>query len=188
MTANAWFMQRLADILGQRIEVALNPETTALGAAYHAGQAVGFFGDAEELEKAWGPARAFEPEMSETEREARYGGWLDAVARVRSHEGREGGPAFIGPSQDRHRLSLYCAGMPWMGQGGDAHDDGCNRFPTSRQCGFPSRQVSAGRGHLFRGRQGRQDVCDPLAARSRSNATARSSRPCRPGAFSGRWP
>jgi glycerol kinase len=84
MTANAWFMQRLADILGQRIAVALNPETTALGAAYHAGQAAGFFGDAGELEKAWAPARAFEPKMSETEREARYGGWLDAVARVRS--------------------------------------------------------------------------------------------------------
>ena len=84
MTANAWFMQRLADILCQRVEVALNPETTALGAAYHAGQAVGFFGDAGELEKAWAPARAFEPKMSESEREARYGGWLDAVARVRS--------------------------------------------------------------------------------------------------------
>jgi glycerol kinase len=85
MTANRWLMQRLADILGQRIEVAQNPETTALGAAYHAGQAVGFFGDADELEKAWAPARAFEPSMTETEREARYGGWLDAVARVRSH-------------------------------------------------------------------------------------------------------
>ncbi len=84
MTANAWFMQRLADILGQRVEVALNPETTALGAAYHAGQAVGFFGDAAELEKAWVPAQAFEPKMSEIERAARYGGWLDAVARVRS--------------------------------------------------------------------------------------------------------
>jgi glycerol kinase len=86
MTANSWFLQRLADILGQRVELALNPETTALGAAYHAGQAVGFFGDAEELEKAWAPARAFEPEMSEAEREARYGGWLDAVARVKSQQ------------------------------------------------------------------------------------------------------
>lgn len=84
MTANAWFMQRLADILCQRVEVALNPETTALGAAYHAGQAAGFFGDAGELEKVWVPARVFEPKMSETEREARYGGWLEAVARVRS--------------------------------------------------------------------------------------------------------
>ena len=85
MTANGWLMQRLADILGQRIEVAQNPETTALGAAYHAGQAVGFFGGADELEKAWALARAFEPIMTETEREARYGGWLDVVARVRSH-------------------------------------------------------------------------------------------------------
>ena len=56
MTANAWLMQRLADILGQRIEVALNPETTALGAAYHAGQQAGFFGDMAELERAWAPA------------------------------------------------------------------------------------------------------------------------------------
>lgn len=84
MTANAWFMQRLADILGQGVEIASNPETTALGAAYHAGQAVGFFGDTEQLEKAWAPAQVFAPKMGETEREARYGGWLEAVARVRS--------------------------------------------------------------------------------------------------------
>ena len=84
MTPNAWLMQRLADILGQSVEVAATPETTALGAAYHAGQAVGFYGDAEELGNAWAPARMFAPKMSETEREARYGGWLEAVARVRS--------------------------------------------------------------------------------------------------------
>ena len=88
MTANAWLMQRLADILGQRVEVALNPETTALGAAYHAGQAVGFFGDAAELEKAWAPGAAFEPDMSEAEREARYGGWLEAVARGQERSSR----------------------------------------------------------------------------------------------------
>ena len=87
MTANAWLMQRLADILGQRVEVAANPETTALGAAYHAGQAVGFFGDVEELGQAWRSAAVFEPKMRETEREARYGGWLEAVARVRSQAG-----------------------------------------------------------------------------------------------------
>src|SRR5262245_51253734 len=84
MTANSWFLQRLADILGETIELAANPETTALGAAYHAGQATGFFGDAATLAKAWAPARACEPVMTEVEREARYGGWLDAVARVRS--------------------------------------------------------------------------------------------------------
>jgi glycerol kinase len=84
MTANSWFLQRLADILGESIELAANPETTALGAAYHAGQAAGFFGDATTLAKTWAPARAYEPAMTEAEREARYGGWLDAVARVRS--------------------------------------------------------------------------------------------------------
>jgi glycerol kinase len=84
MTANGWFLQRLADILGFPVEVAANPETTALGAAYHAGQAVGFFGNEETLGRAWVPSAAFEPRMSEAEREARYGGWLDAVARVRT--------------------------------------------------------------------------------------------------------
>jgi glycerol kinase len=84
MTANAWFLQRLADILGERVERAANPETTALGAAFHAGQAAGFFGDAAGLAKTWVPARTYEPAMTEVEREARYGGWLDAVARVRS--------------------------------------------------------------------------------------------------------
>jgi glycerol kinase len=85
MTGNGWFLQRLADILGQRVEVALYPETTALGAAYHAGQAIGFYGSAAELEELWRPGAAFEPRMSEAEREARYGGWLEAVARVRSN-------------------------------------------------------------------------------------------------------
>ena len=84
MTSNGWFLQRLADILGERVEVALYPETTALGAAYHAGQAIGLYGNAAELEAKWKPGAAFEPIMSEAEREARYGGWLDAVARVRS--------------------------------------------------------------------------------------------------------
>jgi glycerol kinase len=87
MTENAWLMQRLADILGQRVEVALTPETTALGAAYHAGQAIGFFGNAHELEGAWLPSRVFEPQMPDTERDARYAGWLEAVARVGSRAG-----------------------------------------------------------------------------------------------------
>jgi glycerol kinase len=47
---------------------------------------VGFFGGTDELEKRWTPARAFDPQMHETEREARYGGWLDAVAKVRSQQ------------------------------------------------------------------------------------------------------
>ena len=84
MTANAWLMQRLADILDQRIEVALNPRRRRSAPPTTPGQDAGFFGDTDTLEQAWRPARAFEPSMSETEREARYGGWLEAVARVRS--------------------------------------------------------------------------------------------------------
>jgi glycerol kinase len=84
MTANAWFLQRLADILGERVEVARHPETTALGAAFLAGQACGLYGSHDELQRAWVPSRAFEPAMSEIEREARYGGWRDALAKVRS--------------------------------------------------------------------------------------------------------
>jgi glycerol kinase len=84
MTENAWLMQRLADILGERVEVAAIPETTALGAAYHAGQAVGFYGDQAEIAQSWAPSKSFEPRMSEAEREARYAGWLEAVDRVRS--------------------------------------------------------------------------------------------------------
>ena len=90
MTANAWAMQRLADILGEPVEVAAVLETTALGAAYHAGQAVGFYGDNETLGAAWKPSKSFEPKMGETERDARYDGWLEAVDRVRSREVREG--------------------------------------------------------------------------------------------------
>ncbi|MFO7478999.1 MAG: glycerol kinase GlpK [Methyloceanibacter sp.] len=90
MTGNAWFMQRVADILGRSVEVARTPETTSLGAAYHAGQAAGFYGDTGALERAWVAARVFEPQMSEAERDARYGGWLDAVGKVRT-SGGEGG-------------------------------------------------------------------------------------------------
>jgi len=84
MTANAWAMQRLADILGERVEVAAMPETTALGAAYHAGQAVGFYGDDAALAGIWTPSKIYEPQMSPDQREARYAGWLEAVTRVRS--------------------------------------------------------------------------------------------------------
>jgi len=84
MTANAWAMQRLADTLGETVEVAAIPETTALGAAYNAGQAVGFYGDDAALAETWTPAKVYEPAMGEVEREARYAGWLEAVARVRS--------------------------------------------------------------------------------------------------------
>ncbi|MGD9028176.1 MAG: FGGY-family carbohydrate kinase, partial [Methyloceanibacter sp.] len=86
MTDNSWAMQRLADILGEAVEVAPIPETTALGAAYYAGQAAGVYGTDEELAQYWAPARRYEPMMPDAKREARYSGWLEAVDRARSRE------------------------------------------------------------------------------------------------------
>ncbi len=87
MTANVWLMQRLADILGQSIEVASIPRPRRSAPPITPGRRSASFGDDAELEEAWAPARAFEPKMTEAEREARYGGWLEAVARVRRRAG-----------------------------------------------------------------------------------------------------
>ena len=86
MTANGWAMQRLADLLGETVAVAPILETTALGTAYLAGQAVDFYGDDAALAETWTPSQVYEPVMSEDEREARYAGWLEAVSRVRSRQ------------------------------------------------------------------------------------------------------
>ena len=83
MTANAWLMQRLADILGRRIEVAAIPRPRRSARPIMPARRAGFTA-MRTPRQAWMPARMFEPNMSEAEREARYGGWLDAVARVRS--------------------------------------------------------------------------------------------------------
>ena len=84
MTANGWFMQRLADILQKPVESALMVETTALGAAYNAGQAIGFYGNDSELGRHRVSVRTFAPEMSAGESAERHAGWLDAVSKVRS--------------------------------------------------------------------------------------------------------
>ncbi|HJU55337.1 MAG TPA: hypothetical protein VJ715_12220, partial [Pyrinomonadaceae bacterium] len=58
----------------------------ALGAAYLAGLAVGFWESREELDAKWKVARRYEPQMSESERERLYGRWLKAVERARDWE------------------------------------------------------------------------------------------------------
>jgi glycerol kinase len=67
MTANRWFMQRLADILQKPVECASMAETTALGAAYIAGQAIGFYGDDTALGAHRVPVKTFVPEMGANE-------------------------------------------------------------------------------------------------------------------------
>ncbi len=82
-TANNFLMQFQADILDRPIVRPADVETTALGAAYLAGLAVGVWKSVEELEKFWRSERVFEPRMCADERESLYAGWKRAVARCR---------------------------------------------------------------------------------------------------------
>ncbi|KLU59261.1 glycerol kinase [Peptococcaceae bacterium CEB3] len=88
-SANDFLMQFQADILGTRVERPAVTETTALGAAYLAGLAVGFWGGKEELEKNWLLQQSFQPDMPETVRSSLYEGWLEAVGRVRRAHRRQ---------------------------------------------------------------------------------------------------
>jgi glycerol kinase len=79
--ANAFLMQFQADILGVPIEVAGVTETTALGAAYLAGLATGFWESRGELESLRTEAQRYLPEMEIAERDRLYARWTEAVER-----------------------------------------------------------------------------------------------------------
>jgi glycerol kinase len=80
-TANPFLMQFQADLLGVPVEVAAVQETTALGAAYLAGLASGFWGSTDELAQRWRAAQVYEPRMSADQREQLHRQWLRAVER-----------------------------------------------------------------------------------------------------------
>jgi glycerol kinase len=82
-SANNFLMQFQADILGRRIVRPADIETTALGAAYLAGLATGFWSGAEELQSFWRADRIFEPAMPESVRRDLFEGWREAVSRCR---------------------------------------------------------------------------------------------------------
>lgn len=84
--ANNFLMQFQADILGTPVERPQIIETTALGAAYLAGLATGFWSGKEELQKSWLLQQSFQPQMPESTREKLYRGWLEAVERTRSEK------------------------------------------------------------------------------------------------------
>ena len=86
MVANDWTLQFLADILGAPVDRPAVRETTALGAAYLAGLAAGICPPPEEFATKWRLDRRFAPRLDETEREAKYAGWRDAVRRNLSRE------------------------------------------------------------------------------------------------------
>jgi glycerol kinase len=80
---NDFLMQFQADILGIPVVRPVVTETTALGAAYLAGLAVGFWKSRREIAAQWQEERRFEPRLKRSERERLYEGWQEAVARVR---------------------------------------------------------------------------------------------------------
>ncbi|MDR3173000.1 MAG: glycerol kinase GlpK, partial [Treponema sp.] len=78
-----FLMQFQADIMGAAIQRPLVRETTALGAAYLAGLAVGFWKNTGEVRAMWKCDTLFTPQMEETRREALLAGWHKAVGRSR---------------------------------------------------------------------------------------------------------
>ncbi|MCH8342027.1 MAG: hypothetical protein IIA51_10785, partial [Chloroflexi bacterium] len=81
MVHNELLMQFQADVLGVSVVRPKVVETTALGAAYAAGLAVGFWNDLEDLSSNWRIDKTWQPHMTEGRREQLYAGWLKAVER-----------------------------------------------------------------------------------------------------------
>jgi glycerol kinase len=83
---NDFLMQFQADILGVPVERPAKTETTALGAAYLAGLATGFWSSQEEIAKQWKVEKTFEPVMCVDDREVLYYNWQRAVERAKHWE------------------------------------------------------------------------------------------------------
>ncbi len=81
MVENDFLMQFQADLLNIPVLRPVIKETTALGAAYAAGLAVGFYSDFEDLRENWAADRTWQPHMEESERDAYYRQWKKAVTR-----------------------------------------------------------------------------------------------------------
>lgn len=82
MAANAWLCQFLADIVGVPVEQPANLETTALGAAFHAGLATGVWPNLNSLTRTWVQAERFQPKMDAGRRQTLLAGWASAVERT----------------------------------------------------------------------------------------------------------
>ena len=82
MVANNTLMQFQADILNVPVTRPGVAETTALGAAYAAGLAVGFWPDTASLKENWHVHSTWEPDMGDAQREKLYSGWKKAVQKT----------------------------------------------------------------------------------------------------------
>jgi glycerol kinase len=84
--ANNFLMQFQSDILNVAVQRPTVAETTALGAAYLAGLAVGFWSSLDELRQKWAIDRSFTPAMAEDTRAKYYKDWKRAVERAKAWE------------------------------------------------------------------------------------------------------
>ena len=82
MTANDLLMQFQADILDTEVVLPVVAETTALGAAYAAGIAVGFWSGEEDVVANWAEAKRWKPEMEPAERERQLRQWKKAISKT----------------------------------------------------------------------------------------------------------
>ncbi|MFS0688021.1 glycerol kinase GlpK [Sporosarcina sp. 179-K 8C2 HS] len=82
--ANTFLMQFQSDLLQIEVEQSAYLETTALGAAYLAGLATGFYESCESVEALWAGERTYSPKMAVEERDSLYGGWKKAVEAARA--------------------------------------------------------------------------------------------------------
>jgi glycerol kinase len=82
ITVNNLCMQIQADVLGVAVSRPVVAETTALGAAYAAGLAVGFWKNTDELRENWNESQRWQPQWSAEQREEGYGRWKKAVQRT----------------------------------------------------------------------------------------------------------
>ena len=81
MTSNSLLMQFQADLLGVEVIKPRVTETTALGAAFAAGLAVGLWANLDEISRLWEEGARWQPQMVETDRERLYARWQEAVQR-----------------------------------------------------------------------------------------------------------
>ncbi|WP_377272587.1 glycerol kinase GlpK [Peterkaempfera sp. SMS 1(5)a] len=93
MTSNNLLMQNIADVLDAPVERPYVAETTALGAAYAAGLAVGFWPDVETLRANWHRAAEWTPRMDQETRDREYRNWLKAVERTMGWVDEDDAPA-----------------------------------------------------------------------------------------------
>ncbi|MER2204629.1 MAG: FGGY-family carbohydrate kinase, partial [Rhodococcus sp. (in: high G+C Gram-positive bacteria)] len=82
MVANELLMQFQADLLDVEVIRPVVAETTALGAAYAAGLAVGYWESEDDIRSNWAKDKSWTPSMDSTERERLYAGWQKAVTRT----------------------------------------------------------------------------------------------------------